>query len=316
MSARGARAGRGFTALEVLLAIAAASVLGAVVFTLFVQASSIASRLRTEQRLATVRDALDAYYRDHTLAIEASPAGQFPVGDATPLRSGDDLARALAPAPALAMLPRESLQDGWGRSFRILVSGNLQDASTGDALAFRRLAIVSAGANGRFETPAWPAGPEAPVEQGDDFLAVVDGLAIQRLQAHETHRRIARVAALVRGLAFARYSTNAARDITIDYFGAGPAAAGWDEGGDLLRGSDRPPGPAGRLTDRELEVLGLTRGEAVDAWGGDIALENDTDAVRNPANSRPGLNTPPYGARVLASLPGGGALAESIDGVF
>jgi hypothetical protein len=113
-----------------------------------------------------------------------------------------------------------------------------------------------------------------------------------------------------------RFLANPSRDITIDYFGAGPLAAGWDEGVVLLRGIDRPAGVAGRLTDTEIASLGLSRAEVTDGWGQDLSFDNDSSWVRQPGNPVAGRNLPPWGARVSAPVPGGGSLNESIDGVF
>jgi type II secretory pathway pseudopilin PulG len=308
----------GFTAIEVLLAIAAATLLSGLVFNLVVQGNAVAARIRSEQRLAAMRDALEAFYRDHAFAIEAAPAGVLALGGAVVVRSGATLdAAAAAPLRAyLLATAEEAIRDGYGRPFRIEVSDTQHPIIDGAQLCVRRIAIVSAGPNGRFDSGAWDAANGILALAGDDLAAYVDGAVVQRPQLAETLRRMARISTLVRGIASTRFLASAARDITIDYFGAGPVAAGWDPGALLLRSADRPLGPAGRFTDGELSAIGVSRLEATDAWGGDLSFDNDSSVVRQPGNPVPGRDTPPWSARLVAQLPGGGNLVESIDGVF
>lgn len=308
----------GFTALEVLLAISAATLLGAMVFSLFVQGASMAARFRNDQQISALRDALEAYYRDNFPAVESSGDRVLALGGASVISSGADLSAALCPGLARYLSQSLSLGiiDGHGRPFRIYISDVLHPEFEGTSWNVRRLAIVSAGPNGRFESTAWDPVTGLLLAQGDDTIAYIDGLSVLRPRIDETQKRMSRLATLVRGVAGTRYLANPSRDITIDYFGAGPASAGWDEGGFLLRGVDRPAGPAGRLTDGEIAALGISRAEATDPWGQDLAFDNDSPWVRQPANPAPGRNLPPWSARVTAAVPGGGTLVESIDGVF
>jgi hypothetical protein len=294
------------------------TLLGSVVFTLVLQGNAIAARIRSEQRLAALRDAMEAFYRDHAIAVEDATPGVLPLVPSSPVRNGAllDAASATTLASYLPGPLGDGLRDGYGRPFRIFVSDVLHPLVGGTTLATRRIAIVSSGPDGRFESASWDAANGILGLQGDDAVAYVDGLLVQRVQVEETRRRMARIATLLRAIAGTRFLANTARDITIDYFGAGPIAQGWDEGSAFLRGVDRPSGPAGRFADAEIAALGISRSEALDAWGGDLSFDNDSGLVRQPGNPAPGRNTPPWSARLVARLPGGGTAVESIDGVF
>jgi prepilin-type N-terminal cleavage/methylation domain-containing protein len=315
---RGERSEHGFTAIEVLIAVAAVALLSSIVLSLYLQASAYAARLETERRVGALREAFESFYRDNTQQIESAPPALLASEPSSAIASGADLgAEALRPLQAyLRQAGGDASRDGYGRSIRLYVSAPMTQSVEGLVLTYRRLALVSAGRNGRFESVDWNPDLGRLTVAGDDVVAFVDGVVVQRDQVRETRRRVVRLLEAIRGYAASRFYANPARDPTIDYFGAGPADSGWDDGNGLLRGADRPARAAQRIGDAELTALGLSRADAVDAWGGDIGFDNDSQLVRQPGNAASGMNTPPYSARLIVQLPGGGSYAETLIGSF
>jgi prepilin-type N-terminal cleavage/methylation domain-containing protein len=314
--------GRGFTLIEVLVATAAAAVLSALLLTMWLQAVQSGNRAETERRLAALREAFALHYHDHVGVIEARPdaALVLEAGSGLAIASGTDLTpEALGALQGqLGLALGDSSRDGHGTAFRLYVTGPLAGQLDGISVSYRRIAIVSAGRNQRFETIGWDPLAGRLTPGGDDQVVHVDGMALQRPQLTETRRRVQKLAALITGYATARFLANAARDPNVNYFGAMPAGSTqqpWDDAPDNVlarRSAKSLPG----LSGAELATLGLTAAEALDAWGGAIDFDNDGADVRHPSNPVAALATPPFTARLTVTLPGGGQYVETLLGAF
>lgn len=314
----------GFTLLEVLIATATAALLGAALWGMYFGYAHTAQRIDTQRRLAVLRDAFGAFYRANTFLVEATDAAELRTGDDTRV-GNDSLLQAADLLPLQAYLargaPGDAFRDGYGQAIRIFVSTRRIQLVDGVSIASRRLALVSAGPNQRFESDDWNPDQGQLDRAGDDEITVFDALADQAELFRRTDQRMQRLAETVRAYAQGRYLLDPDRDPLIDYFGRSEGADGsaaaaasdrFDPGSALLRTSTKA---SAALTDAELAALQLTRDDVTTAWGEPIGYENDTDLVRHPDRPAPD-NFPPYTARVVAQLPGRAEYQHLVIGAF
>jgi prepilin-type N-terminal cleavage/methylation domain-containing protein len=313
----------GFTLIEVLVATAVAAILGAVLLSMYLGYVHTLQRADTARRLQVLRDGFAAFYRNNTFLVEIDAGPSFHTGAQTQIASGAELQAADMP-PIAAYLPRaapvDAYRDGYGQPIQLLVSERRFQNVDGVSIAYRRLAFVSAGPNGRFESGNWePA--QAQIERGgDDELLVLDTWADQADLFRRTDQRMQKLAEVTRAYAQGRYLLDPNRDPLIDYFGRSTTPGGdasgesdrFDPGNELARTSTKLDGT---LSDAELAALQLTREDATSAWSQALQLENDTDSVRSPEHAPPD-NFPPYTARIVVAMPGRVAYQQLIIGAF
>ena len=320
----GARPQRGFTLIEVLVATATAAILGAVLIAMILGVARTTQRAETTRRLAILREGLAAFYRTNAFLVEADEGPSFSTGPRSRIGNGTILSDADV-QPLLGYLaryaPSDAYRDGYGQPMKLFVSTRRFQLVDGISLAYRRLAIVSAGPNGRFESADWDPVQAQLARGGDDEVVILDALADQAELFRRTDQRMQRLADAVRGYAQGRFLLDPNRDPLIDYFGRSADAPGgsstaasdrFDPGSALARTSTKADAS---MTDAELAALQLTRDDALGAWGQPLRYENDTETVRNPQRAAPD-NFPPYTARVVVALPGRGDYQQLIIGAF
>jgi prepilin-type N-terminal cleavage/methylation domain-containing protein len=312
---------RGFTLLEVLVATALVGILGAVLLSIYLGYVHALARTDSARRLQILRDGVAAFYRAQTFLAEGDDGPQLRTGAQTVIGNGA-LLQAADLQPIEAYLPRyapaDAYRDGYGQPIRFLVSARRFQDVDGVAIAYRRFAFVSAGPNGRFESPVWDPAQAQAERAGDDEVVVLDAWAEQADLFRRTDQRMQKLAEIARGYAQGRYLLDPNRDPLIDYFGRSTGTVGngesdrFDPGSALVRTSTKPDGT---LTDDELAALQMSREDALSAWGQALQFENDTERVRSPEHEAPD-NFPPYTARVVAALPGRAAYQQLILGAF
>jgi len=318
---RSGRRAAGFTLLEVLVAVAAVALLSGALLAMYLSYVQGLQRVETQRRLNLLRDGLAAYYRAQTFLVESSASAQLRTSDATAIADGAILSAAdLTPIQGYfaRYAPSDLHRDGYGQPIRIMVSTPRSQQAMGIALVYRRIALVSAGPNQRFDTPPWNPDEALAQRAGDDEVVVLDTWSEQADLLQRTDERMHKLADALHAYAQGRYLLDVNRDPLIDYFGQSatttndPNPDRFDPDGAILRGSSRG---STVLTDAELAALQLTRDDATGAWGQDLRFENDTTMVRSPAHEPPD-NFPPYTARVVVALPGRADYQQLIIGAF
>lgn len=323
----GVRGRAGFTLTEV--AIVLAVLMPLLLFALDVLGPVLAFQggQDTRRRLDELRIAFEAAYREHAALVDAQPQALFrlPAGSVAPTAIDAASGRCASDATTFAPLARWlassaaiAYRDGYGAPLCVYMTDRRVRASGGVDLHHRIVAIVSPGPDGR---PGTSAGCRTGLDDdgrlvlcGDDEGVRVDGYAIAADHLARTLARMQLAADAYRGYYQARALADVARDIAVNYFatGAGPAGR-WDAGGAIaLAGCEgAPPRP---LSEGIAGVLGLPPGDAADAWGGALRVDNCSDAVRSPLHPESARQLPPYTAAIVAVLPGAVELRVGVLG--
>lgn len=194
--------------------------------------------------------------------------------------------------------------DGHNRPWRLWVSPRLTRAHHGTTLFYHKLAMVSAGQNGRVESTMTSAGDLTL--GGDDQGVVIDGFEAQKEALETTEARLDQLQRLLQTYYQARYLADPSRDPARNYYSnADPTAATspslWDAGG--------PIAPLAAATP--IEGSGVP--SAIGAGGGvnlqsawpstPIRLETVSTRARHPANGTMSMASPPYSAWLSVALP-------------
>ncbi len=321
----------GFTLTE--LAIVLAALVPLLLFVLDVLGPMLAFQggIDTRQRLAEVRQAFAAAYRDRALSIEAETGARFvlPEGAIEPVLPDAVSGRCASTPQTLAPLARwlaqsasTAFRDGFAAPMCVLMTTRLARSVAGVEVVYRVVAIVAPGQNGRLERgPGCTSALSAEGELtlcGDDEGVRVDGLEIAAEQLRLTLSRMQQVASAYQAYFQTRAQADPARDVSINYFASGGTpAVRWDSAGampltacttasPLLVGSGAQP----------FAVLGLAPADVTDAWGQVLLYDNCSNGVRNPQNADTALQTPPYTASIVTTLPGGALLRVNAVGVW
>lgn len=239
----------------------------------------------------------------HEMAPVASPFEQTGTGQVN-----SEVNRQLLAQFAASASPEEFSVDGQGRPWRIWVLGGLTEGYKGVSLRYAKIAVVSAGENGRFESFVAPGQPLAL--GGDDQGVVMDGLPLTRTAFDRSEGRVESVKEALERYYQARYWVDAGRDPARNYFAnADPTASTpallWDGGGSF------PPVTTASGVCGWVGALGIAEAVCRTAWGEEITVESVSAATRHPANTDPARNTPPYTVVVR----GGGSFVGALTRV-
>lgn len=311
---------RGFSLLEVLLALALTMLMSGLVAASFSPWLGFQQDSDTVQRLGTVQALWLAWLEAHADAVEQQgQAAALPLGDNL-IADGTVFAGPAWPprlALALGSAGAALVEDGFHQPWTLRVSQGLVRDDQGVALHYHVLAVLSPGANGHFEAGT-RFDPQTGLLSlaGDDRGVLIDGWPAARRQRAVLESRLERAAALWQDWFRARWEGDPERDPSIDYF-AGPCpddllASAWDGASDALPANcagSTDPAAAGRR-------LGLSAGELLDPTGLPLGFDALSEATRNPDQPDPGQRAPPYSARVSGKLPGGVLIARTVLGTL
>ncbi len=316
---------RGFTLIEVLLALTLVGVLSLLAYSAFGPAFTFYQRMETEARLKDLRTAFERAYQSEEIRIATGAAASlaFAAGTLSPVVPNtnrlcpsttttlDPIARYLSTSAARAVV------DGHGRGMCILISSPLTTTVGGSTVNYYAVAIVSAGQDGTVHASTALSAAGVLTLQGDDKGYLIDGRALARDRMAVTEARMQRIVDAYSSYFTARYLANVSRDISVDYFAntdaAGSASSRWDTGGSVA--SSR--GASVSMTSISAHTaLGLSTSDVTDAWEQVMQIDNSSSAVRNPSNSSSALQAPPYTARISTTVPGGGQLVRTVVGAY
>jgi prepilin-type N-terminal cleavage/methylation domain-containing protein len=327
MGASSLRKSRGFTLIEIMIALALVTGLTLMMFQAITPWMRLRQKIQTEHRLEQLRDAIEIAYRANSMGIEsqAGPQLQITTGGvaqsvtpSTLLGTPPQQSCAANPTAAAALAtfvaddPNRSLTDGIGQPVCVLVSPRLAQNRDGVMLYYHVAAIVALGNDGhlsaatRFDSNT---GILTVDPTSDDVGIVVSGFGIQLDLYLETRKRVDRLADLYTSYFTARYLGNPARDYSVDYFLGGAAPYDADTTANRPLGTGNLWQPAGTY----LAALGLGPEEQTSAYesANDIEVANqmldpsqlvESVQVQEPASK--GVALPPYTALLRASLPG------------
>jgi len=292
---------RGFTLVEVLIALALISAISLVAMGAITPWIGFKQKLDTERRLQDVRNGMLAMYDRRAMEVEAQVGGRFAeFTNSVPAPGIDGLPRCDSQMDAFATnsmlfseFPQQLSIDGYSNPWCIFISNPILETRDNVQLWYRNIAVVSLGPDGVLEagTALTPAGVLSVA--GDDLGVAVTGRDVQAPKLKDTLSRLNRVAQAYENFFTARYLAYADRDITRYYFADGGVAT-----------SGNTWQPVGSW----LAPVGVGGFDAATPWESNNTIEvnNGTGAangttVRTPWTS--GSSALPYTALLRARVP-------------
>lgn len=241
-SETGARRARGFTLVEILVALAVMVILGAVLYPALMSEIHFSNRATTRARLAVLRRAVNETYMRHAMAIDTlAPRAQtialntastytlttgpaFQPGNPYAFQNGFQRFAQYADTPA-----RTLVTDGFGRPWAVFVSDPLTTVKDGVTLTYHAVAFVSndggpENGNGQVLNAGTTFNPMTGVLTlgGHDVGVVINGAVVERRLLRRTLQTMRLIADEYATYFTTQYESDANRDITIDYFASAP----------------------------------------------------------------------------------------------
>lgn len=327
---------RGFTLLEVVVAMVLVGALYAIASESFGPALSFRAEIETKERQKDLRQAIHSAYKLNAVSVDSVDTATLTFGgslgtmspvlpDATTKRCDSD-ATTFAPVASFStMSPAEAFRDGYGNPICLYITPRQSLAVSGSTVFYHSVAIVSPGKNGLID-----AGTDLDsttgnlVLAGDDMGILLDGRNFAQDRYDITLESIKRAADAYQAYFSVRYQSDPARSISVDYFSCGdnstcpPATVNplWDAGNGM---PSTCGGAVPMFTTTGISphaVLGLSQSDVTDGYGNIITLDNCGASVRSPGNATASLRAPPYTAVISTTLPGGGTLSQTAIGQF
>ncbi|MBU6460706.1 MAG: type II secretion system GspH family protein [Proteobacteria bacterium] len=321
---------RGFTLLELAVSMMIIALLTTVLGNTFMPWVHFRQAEENETRLRELAGTLSAAYDQSSLSVDGQAGARLDFLQGVVMPSPADgsgrctsTAASFLPVAAFSSRSATTLyQDGYHQPFCVLVTPRLFQRVDGVQLDYHDVALVSAGANGHLDSGRCHTYLDAATGQlflcGDDTGIRVDGFALALAHFRLTVLRMNRIVRAMEDYFATRYEMDPSRDVAIDYFAStGPNPGRWDQGGTMPSSGCLAPLPLTGPDGANPQVLlGLSRTDVTDAYGQVMTVDNCSNAVRSPANTRPDRAVAPYTARIQTILPGGVILAETAVSQF
>lgn len=325
---------RGFTLLEILVALVLIGGLYAIVADSFGPALAFRAEIETKERQKDLRAAILAAYKINALNVDAEQAAKLDFGASTgilnPVLPDGTTGRCGSTATTFAPVARfssssagEIYRDGYGHPMCLLITTRNSLNISGATVNYHSAAIVSPGRDGVIHASTALDNTTGNLTLGgDDMGILLDGRALAQDRYQITLEAIKRSADAYQAYFSVRYQTDPARSISVNYFACGndttcpPANSNslWD------RGNGMPTtcaGPIAMFKSTGISphaVLGLSKSDVTDGYGNLLMLDNCGNSVRNPANTDAAMRTPPFTAVISTTLPGGYVLSQTAVG--
>lgn len=322
---------RGFTLMEMMVALTVASIIMASVAQLMLPSLKFYGRQETAARLQDLQLAMEQAFAEQSAqiltAFRASGADQD--ARTIPLRDGElveampatDSVYCTATVDTFAPLARDLVdaavtngQDGYGNALCLAVTGAMvvRDPVTGLSFPERVVAVISPGGDGGLDPgTAFDYSSGVLTLAGDDRGFALRTGSAMREQLATAHGQLRKWAGVLSDYFRLRYLSNPERDVSVNYFASrnpdGDSSPRYDATGIL-------PTTGGvylDIADAWIDSLGLSTADAQDPWGGRLALDNSSEAVRHPDNPNVAMKAPPYSLRLRASVGQSGLVLET-----
>ena len=236
------RRARGFTLVEILVALAVMVILGSVLYPSLMSEIHFSDRATTRARLAVLRRAVNEDYMRHAMAIDTLAPGAntialdtassytlttgaaFLPGDPQAIQDGFLALAQYADTPARALAT-----DGFGRPWVVFVSDPLTTVKDGVTLTYHTIAFVSndggpENTSGQVLSADTTFDPTTGILTlgGHNVGVVINGAVVERRLLRRTLNTMRLVASEYATYFTTQYESNINRDITIDYFASAP----------------------------------------------------------------------------------------------
>lgn len=335
-STKSIRRQRGFTLLEVMVAMLLVGALYAIASESFGPALAFRAEVETKERQKDLRQAVHSAYKLNAINVDASSTAELDFGGTygklEPVEPDPATKRCAANATTFAsvasfssMSAGDAFRDGYGNPVCVLITPRLSLTVSGSTVYYHSVAIVSPGKNGVIEAGTTLSATTGNMSvDGDDIGILLDGRNFAQERYDLTLESIRRAADAYQAYFSVRYQSDPARSISVDYFSCGddaacpPATANalWDAGNGMpstCAGAVPMFASAGISPHA---VLGLSQSDVTDGYGNIITMDNCGSSVRSPGNVTVALRAPPYTAVISTTLPGGGTLSQTAVGQF
>ncbi len=319
---------RGFTLVEMLIAIVVATMMLMTMTQALTPALNFYAKQETESRLKDLREAIVGAYKMESRLVDRDQEAVFKLqrGNIAPVlpnagRCPSTEATFVPMGAYLAGSASVAWRDGYGQGMCFMVTERLTGTFKSSPFDYRSMAVISPGADGVIEPGSTLTADGVLTLEGDDKGFLVDGKQIVGDMMADATERIERAANVLGVYFMTRFRSNPARDISVNYFAthdpSGSVNAAYDANG-FVPTSAASPNRRLPLQSRPdlVAQLGMSSSDAVDPWGGSLFLDNSSDLVRHPGNSQPNSRLPPYTARVGAILPNGTFLEKTVVGYY
>lgn len=327
---------RGFTLLEILVALVLIGGLYSIVADSFGPALAFRAEIETKEKQKDLRAAILAAYKINALQVDAEATAKLDFGAATgvmtPVVPDATTSRCNSTDTTFLPVARFSqssagviFRDGYGNPMCLYITPRQSLTISGSTIFYHSVAVVSPGRDGVVHaSTALDDTTGDLMLGGDDIGVLLDGRILAQSRYQLTIDSIKRAAEAYQAYFSVRYQTDPARSISVNYFACGddttcpPAAASptWDAGNGMPT-TCAGPIPMFRTTGISPHtVLGLSESDVTDGYGNVLTLDNCGATVRNPANADPNMQTPPFTAVISTTLPGGGTLSQTAVGQF
>lgn len=327
---------RGFTLLEVIVAMVLVGALYAIAAESFGPALAFRAEIETKEKQKDLRQAIHSAYKMNAVNVDAVATATLTFGgsvgtisqalpDPTTKRCTSTATTFTPVARFSTMSPGEAFRDGYGQPLCVYITPRASLAISGSTVFYHSAAVVSAGRNGVIDVGTdLDAATGNLTLAGDDIGVLLDGRNFAQDRYDITLASVRRAADAYQSYFSVRYQSDPARSISVDYFSCGddttcpPATVNplWDAGNGM------PSTCAGAIPMFALTgisphaVLGLSQSDVTDGYGNIITLDNCGATVRSPGNATAALRAPPYTAVISTTLPGGGILSQTAIGQF
>lgn len=292
---------RGFTLMEVLIALALVSMISLVVMGSIGPWMALKNKLDTERKLQDIKNGITSLYVAKAMAIEGQGGGQLDAFRSSTPSAGNcaiQVAAFEANADRFSDSPGQIARDGYGSPWCVFISPAISEIKDGVNLYYRNVSFVSGGPNGIMDEDTVANADGTVTLGGDDLGVTISGRDVQAEKLKETLRRMNRVASMYETYFTTRYLANPARDISVYYFSrAGDASSAVES----TNGSWAPAATA-------LQSVGVSATDAYTPWEANNRIEvanfNESAGgaqVRSPSTTGSGVL--PYTALLRARLP-------------
>ena len=322
------RRARGFTLVEILIAMTLLTLISAFMLSSLGPWLAFKQKLDTDRKLMEVKALFSTIYERNAWTVETDPGPVFTFSGGVLTNSPMNGATCVSQIAALNGLSQyfsdglpAGEQDGHGNPFCILISPQLTQFYNGLPVYYHNIALVSMGRNAVKEagTSINPANGALTLA-GDDTGILITGFTIHSKKYQETADRLDRVAKLYEQYFTARFLSNPARDVTIDYFAAGNPSGSWDTSGGTVPGTGLFAGPGADPISSVLASLGIGPEEGQSAYEINntmyVANFNETVPAGPAVRSSVGGTPPPFTAILYAPMPGGTNLVKIATGNY
>lgn len=327
---------RGFTLVEILVALVLIGGLYAIVSDSFGPALAFRAEIETKEKQKDLRNAIHAAYKINALTVDAEAAAKLDFGTATgvmePALPNGATKRCESTATTFLPVARFSgssagviYRDGYGNPMCLFITPRQSLTVSGSTIYYHSVAVVSPGRNGVIDTGTTLDNTTGNLTlAGDDIGVLLDGRAMAQDRYQITIDSIRRAADAYQAYFSVRYQTDPARSISVNYFACGsdttcPPAAPvpqWDAGNGMPTTCAGPIAMFQTVGISPHAVLGLSESDVTDGYGNVLTVDNCGPSVRNPSNVNAAMQTPPYTAVISTTLPGGGTLSQTAVGQF